>query len=381
MRIGIDARFYTSAFTGIGRYVYELIEHLLKIDQQNHYVLFFNQPAFDKFRLPRRGVEKVLANVEHYSLAEQWRFWRLLARANLDLMHFTHFNAPLLYRRRSIVTIHDLTLNLYPGEKMRSWWRRMAYQVTIRSIVKRSTKIIAVSEHTKRDLLRLLHADPEKIAVIHEGVNPLFHEITDRTLVNNFLMKLGLLKPYLLYTGVWRSHKNLVNLIRAFSILKKKYHFDGWLVITGKEDPWYPEVKQTVQEEQVGGEVRFTGLIPDEDLVLLYNGAILYVLPSFYEGFGLPALEAFACGIPLCAARSSSLPEVCGEENAVFFNPYDPADIAQKIASVYNDPVKKDELVRRGRARLKDFSWEKMARETLSLYVHATSKNSFKSHI
>lgn len=382
MKIGIDARLYSSSFTGIGRYVYELIDHLIKLDHKNHYVIFLNDPEFEKFRSPHNGVEKILVNAPHYSFTEQWKFWRILKRAKLDLMHFTHFNAPLLYRRPSIVTIHDLTLSLYPGKKMSRFWHRWSYHFTIRSIVNRSKRIIAVSEHTKRDVIRLLRINSDKISVIHEGVNPIFHEITDRHLVDEFLGKMGLTKPYILYTGVWRSHKNLVNLIKAFAILKHQYHFDGWLVITGKEDPWYPEVKQTVRAEHLEGEVRFTGLIPDEDLVLLYNGARIYVLPSFYEGFGLPALEAFACGIPVCAARSSSLPEVCGEGNAEFFDPHSPEDMAAKIASVYNNPQKIAELKMRGRARLKDFSWEKMARETLKIYtnVHSNPKNSPEIH-
>lgn len=368
MRIGIDARLYSSAFTGIGRYVYELIDHVTKLDQKSEYAIFLNNPSFESFLPPRKGVEKILADAPHYSFKEQWNFCRALWKAKLDLMHFTHFNAPILYRRPSVVTIHDLTINLYPGRKFNNWRHRLGYNLIINSIVNRSRRVIAVSQHTKRDIIKFLKTDPAKIEVIHEGVNPQFHRISDAALIEKFRAKNGLAKPYILYTGVWRSHKNLVNLIKAFAILKRKYKFDGWLVITGKEDPWYPEVKQTVAEERLEGEVRFTGLIPDEDLVLLYNAALLYVLPSFYEGFGLPALEAFACGIPVCAARSSSLPEVCGEGNAVFFNPHDPADMAQKVASVYTDRAKMEELAARGYNRLKDFSWDKMAIETLQVY-------------
>lgn len=371
MRIGIDARLYSSSFTGIGRYVYELIAHVTKLDAKSEYVIFLNNPSFENFIPPRKGVEKVLVDAPHYSFKEQWNFCRTLWKAKLDLMHFTHFNAPVLYRRPSVVTIHDLTINLYPGRKFNNWWSRFGYHLTINSIVNRSRRVIAVSQHTKRDITKFLKTDPSKIDVIHEGVNPQFHHISNAPLIDDFRNKNGLTKPYILYTGVWRSHKNLVNLIKAFAILKHKYKFDGWLVITGKEDPWYPEVKQTVAEERLEGEVRFTGLVPDEDLVLLYNAALLYVLPSFYEGFGLPALEAFACGIPVCAAQSSSLPEVCGEGNAVFFNPHDPADMAQKMASVYTDRAKMEELVARGHARLKDFSWDKMALETLEVYKKA----------
>lgn len=380
MRIGIDARLYTSAFTGIGRYVYELIDNLLKIDEHNEYVLFFNKAGFDEFKNPRahdgksgRGVEKILVNAAHYSFSEQWRFFKILRGANLDLMHFTHFNAPVFYRRPSVVTIHDLTLSLYPGKKMNGWLYRVAYHVIIKSIVHRAKKIIAVSQNTKNDLVKILRADEKKIEVIHEGANKMFHKISDDKIVTDFLGKIGLGRPYILYTGVWRNHKNLVNLIKTFAILKHKYRFAGKLVITGKEDPWYPEVKQTVRDERLEGMVRFTGLVPDEDLVLLYNGAAVYVFPSFYEGFGLPALEAFACGIPLCAAKSSSLPEICGNA-AVFFDPHNPDDMAEKIASVLNDKQKADELIARGHERLKEFSWERMACETLKIYQGTSEK-------
>lgn len=368
MRIGIDARFYSSSFTGIGRYVYELVDHLLRIDHENEYVLFFNNPVFEKFMPPRKGIEKMLAESPHYSFHEQWHFWRALLRANLDLMHFTHFNAPVLYRKPSIVTIHDLTLHKYPGNKMKSFWRRWGYEWSIHSITRRAKKIIAVSEHTKSDISKFLGAKKEDIAVIHEGVNPEFRPLSESNVVKDFIKRMGFDKPYILYTGVWRSHKNLVNLIKAFALLHHRYHFNGLLVITGKEDPWYPEVKKTVTEEHLEGEVRFTGLIPEEDLVPLYNGALLYVLPSLYEGFGLPALEAMACGVPVCAARSSSLPEICGEGNAIFFDPYDVYDMAEKIAAVYNNPQIMADLRQKGLHRVKDFSWEKMAKETLKIY-------------
>ena len=303
MKIGIDARFYSGSFTGIGRYVYELIDNILKLDQRNQYVLFFNNPEFEKIYASEKRCNKNSRRHPHYSLKEQWHFWRLLEKVNLDLMHFTHFNAPILYRKPSVVTIHDLTLNLHPGKKMAGIMHRLAYTLTIQSIIRRSKRVIAPSEHTRQDIVKHFNIEPDKIAVIHEGVNPMFHKISDENIVNDFLKKSGLVKPYILYTGVWRSHKNLVNLIKAFAILKHTHHFPGRLVITGKEDPWYPEVKKTVNDENLEGEVRFTGLVPDEDLVLLYNGASIFTLPSFYEGFGLPALEAFACGVPACVSK------------------------------------------------------------------------------
>lgn len=371
MRIGIDARMYSSEF-GIGVYIAQLLEYLFKIDHRNEYFLFFNTERSEIFHPPRHGIKVVPVNVPHYSLSEQLLFPRILWPHHLDIMHFTHFNAPMLYRRRSVVTIHDLTIKFFPGKKVTSPLARLGYHLTLRSIVKRSKKIISVSEHTKQDLLHLYNLDSEKIRVIHLGVNPRFHVISDEHLRSEFRKTNGLELPYLLYTGNWRDHKNLVNLIGAFAILKRKFHLPHILVITGKDDPWYPEVKREVTKEHLEGQVRFTGIIPFEDLPLLYNCADLYVFPSLYEGFGLPALESFACGIPVCAAKTSSLPEVCGDA-AVYFNPRDPKDIAEIVASVLSDESKKEELRQKGFERIQLFSWEKTARMTLEVYKEAMS--------
>lgn len=368
MRIGVDARFYTSAFTGIGRYVYELTQNIFKLDNKNEYVLFLNKTGYDEFAPSQQNVKKVLVNAPHYSFAEQFHFWRALERENLDLMHFTHFNAPVFYKKPSVVTIHDLTLHLYPGNKMNDFLRKFAYNLTIKSIVRRAKKIIAVSQHTKNDLIQHLNTDPQKIAVIYEGASVHLKKAREETAVKSFLEKKGIKKPYLLYTGVWRNHKNLVNLIKAFSILKNKYDFGGHLVITGKEDPWYPEVKKTAALEHVEKSVKFTGLVSENELTLLYSGALLYVMPSFYEGFGLPILEAFSCELPVCCSNASSLPEICGEKSAVFFNPNDPYDMVEKINSVITNPGKMHAMIQAGTHRLKDFSWEKMAGETLNIY-------------
>ena len=341
------------------------------MDQKNEYNVFLNEPAFSKFEEPHSGVRKVLVNIPHYSMAEQLVFPRILWRYSLNLMHFTNFNAPVLYRKPSVVTIHDLTIKFFPGKKVTSPLARLGYRFTLRSIVLRSKKIIAVSEHTKQDLLKLYRVPEKKIRVIHLGVNPLFHYIEDGHLRKEFREKHMLTLPYLLYTGNWRDHKNLTNLIRAFGILKRKFHIPHLLVITGKDDPWYPEVKKAVAEENLlAGQVRFTGILPREDLPLLYNCASLYVFPSLYEGFGLPALESFACGTPVCAAKTSSLPEVCGDA-AAYFDPRKPDDIARVIFEVLADEAKQNELRQKGFSRIQLFSWEKTARLTLDTYREA----------
>ena len=360
---------YSSTYTGIGRYVYELVEQLKKIDKKNKYVLFFNEPEYSKFKDDAPNFKKVLVNAKHYTLNEQINFLKLLNKEKLDLMHFTHFNAPVLYKAPSIVTIHDLTLSFYPGKKMTSIHHRLAYHLTLSSAVNKAKKVIAVSENTKQDLIRLLNTDPEKISVIYEGVNDDFKPIRQESQLAEVKEKYKLDKPYLLYTGVWRSHKNLPNLIKAFHILKSEYEFDGYLVITGRRDPVYEEeVVGETQTLQLENDVIFTGSVPDEDLIKLYCAASVYVFPSLYEGFGLPPLEAMQCGIPVCASDTSCTPEICGEENALFFNPHSPESIADKIYQVLSSQTLRNKLIQNGFERVNTFSWEKMAQETLKIY-------------
>lgn len=369
MRIGIDARMYSTEFTGIGRYVCELVKHVTALDEANEYVLFMNQPEHESFDPPSKRVSKVLVNARHYSLKEQLNYFWVLKRAKLDLMHFTHFNAPILYRKPSIVTIHDLTLSFFPGKKMNSALRRMAYNRVLKAAVKHAHRVIAVSENTKADLVEVVKTSSAKVEVIYEGVGEEFGPRGDKELQEDVLKKYGITKDFLLYTGVWRGHKNLVNLIKAFALLREAPNaFDKQLVITGEEDPYYPEVKRTVKELGLEHHVIYTGMISEKELVALYQSAEVYVFPSLYEGFGLPPLEAMRCGTPVVASKSSCIPEICGEVNALFFDPYDPEDIANSIQKVLLDEGLRGELRECGLKHSLKFSWEKMAEKTLKVY-------------
>jgi glycosyltransferase involved in cell wall biosynthesis len=379
-RIGIDCRMYSSQFTGIGRYVFELVENLQKIDQNNDYFLFFNQPEFDNFQATNPRFHKVLVNAKHYSLAEQTKFLRILNNHHLDLMHFTHFNAPILYHRPSIVTIHDLTLHFFPGKKMTSPLHRLAYGATIRASVYKAKKIIAVSRGTGKDLEKVLHIPLSKIQMIYEGINPDFKPLNNPARLQSTLTKYQIQKPFLLYTGVWRSHKNIAGLLQAFAKLRKKH--DLQLVITGRKDNIYAkEIFQKAQSLGLMPESRsphstplvvFPGLVSEHELVDLLNAAQLFVFPSFYEGFGLPALEAMQCATPVAVSNTSCLPEICGN-NAVYFDPYSPSDMAEKISNLLKDQALQEKLIHSGLEHVKKFSWSKMAHETHQLYLHAIS--------
>ncbi|MFA6992660.1 MAG: glycosyltransferase family 1 protein [Candidatus Gracilibacteria bacterium] len=367
MKIGIDCRIFSSKFTGIGRYTKELVDQLIKINdlenQKHTLILFFNQPEYEKFATQNSNVKKVLVNAKHYSFAEQTKFLKILNKEKLDIIHFPHFNVPFFYRRPYTVTIHDLTLSFFPGQKMTRFYHRLFYNLIIKNAVKRAKTVVAVSQNTKNDIIKHLKIKEQKIKVIHNGVNSNFKLIADQSILSKTLSKFNIKKDFLLYTGVWRSHKNLSRLIEAFAIIRNKKNLDLNLVITGNKDPYYPEVTKTIKSLNLEKNVITPGLVSEEDLINLYNAASIYVFPSLYEGFGIPPLEAMKCGTPVAASNTASIPEICGEKNAVFFDPYNTEDIAEKITTLYKDKDLQKELIERGFAHIRDFSWEKMGKE------------------
>lgn len=379
MKIGIDCRIFSSEFTGIGRYTHELVTGIIRLNNSlpkpHELVLFFNEPQYLNFtstKTAARHVKKVLVNAKHYSLAEQTKFLTKLNQENLDIVHFPHFNVPILYLRPFTVTIHDLTLSIFPGQKMTKWYHRLGYQLTIKNAVKKTKKVIAVSNNTKNDIQKFLKIPPEKIAVIYNGVSPDFKSLKNspdaQKSIKSTLQKFKIIKPFLLYTGVWRNHKNLPKLLHAFHILKTQKNLKNLqMVITGKEDTHYPEVKNTIKKLKLQNDVILPGLVDEKDLINLYNAASIFVFPSLYEGFGLPPLEAMACGTPVAASNTSSIPEICGKENAIFFDPENINDIAEKIAMLYKDTDLQAKLVKQGLAHAATFSLAKTAEKTFKI--------------
>lgn len=364
VKIGIDARMFSDAFTGIGRYTYELTHRFFEMHPDVEWVLFLNEPQYSQFDFPA-NVRKVRVNAPHYSFAEQTRFLRLLTREKCDLVHFTHFNVPLFYRGKFVVTIHDTTISFFPGKKFKSWWRRAAYRLVISRAISRAKKVITVSHNTAADVQKLFSVSREKVIPIWNGIGTDFHPCSE-TEHERVRRKFQLSPQFLLYTGVWREHKNLVGLLRAFALLKSS-HPDLQLVITGREDPHYPEVLSTIRELGLSESVKCVGLVDFPDLQALYSAATVYVFPSFYEGFGLPPLEAMAAGTPVAASNSSAIPEVCGEA-AHFFNSRSPEDMARKMEEIFQDTELRAGLIARGQERIKKFDWDQSAAETLRVY-------------
>lgn len=370
--IGIDARMYGAGFTGIGRYNFELIRHLAELDQVNEYIIFLRKEAYLDFEVPNDRFKKVLADYSHYTFGEQIGFLKLLNSLKLDLMHFTHFNLPIFYSRPYVVTVHDLTPSFFPGKKMNRPWHKWAYQLVLRSLSKKARRLIAVSHHTKKDIIKMLSVPTDKINVIHNGVSSDFLE-APKTPKADLMKKLGLQKPFFLYTGVWRDHKNLVGMIKAFSQFNQKIGDQYELVITGRHNPTYHEIPDTISDLNLKKSVHLVGMVSELDLRGLYQSAFAYVFPSFYEGFGLPPLEAMQCNTPVLASSCASIPEICGEGNALYFDAYSVEDMADKMTLMAKDASLRQRLVDQGADWVKRFDWKRSVGHVLDLYNEVIS--------
>lgn len=366
MKIGIDARMIKA--TGIGRYTENLIKELAKIDQENQYIIFLKKDEFSYFKLPGKNFKKVLADFHWYSLKEQLKLPKIIAKEKVDLIHFSHFNVPFFYKGKFVSTIHDLTLHYFKNIKRGSIIHFLIYQLKhlfykriIRRAVKKSLKIFVPSKFTMKDLIKTLRVPQEKIVVTYEGgpSEDLLKKVPD----NKVLEKFNIKSPFILYVGNAYPHKNLEGLVKSLKYLNQ----DVKLVLVGKIDKFYQKIKEEVLNFGFEKRVFFTDFVTDEELVALYKNARAFVFPSFNEGFGLPALEAMAFGLPVLSSSRSSLPEVL-EESALYFDPNNPKDIALKISQIIKNKRLRDELKEKGYNQVKKYSWKEMAQETLNIY-------------
>jgi len=376
MRIGIDAR--ALSWAGLGRYSHNLLNSMSSLNNIHDFVVFGSKKfASEIIDLPK--VKFVPVDDSYYSLKEQTLFLRSLLREKMDLMHFLHFNAPVFYRRPFVVTIHDLTRFFFPAQKNTSHFHQWAYEEVFRSAVIHSQGIISVSECTKSDLIRYFPQVNDRVDVIYEGVNTNIFNPRRGENEEDDLKGLGIDSSYLLFVGVWMNHKNIFRLLEAFKEVVEN-GYQGKLVITGKGRVHDINVSQIISKLDLNSRVILPGNVSDSLLAVLYRNADIFVFPSLYEGFGLPPLEAMACGTPVVASGVSSIPEILGDA-AEYFDPLNSNDISNAIIKVINSRIIRSKLVASGTGQINSFQWEKTAKETLAFYDKVQQKLQNKTEI
>jgi len=366
MRIGIDGRYIQDHFPGIGRYTYNLVRALTELGEGPELLVLHNprltNTRYDLSALAKRpGLDLVEVEVPTFALAEQWRLPALARSLSLNLLHSPYYLKPYVLPCASVVTLYDVIPRRYP-EYMPSSFSRLVFELATRLALASSQRAIAISCSTKEDLTAFFQARPERIAVISLAAEEKFRP-QSQAATEQVRIKYRLPEGYILYLGLNKPHKNLVRLVEAYSRLATSRP----LILAGREDPRYPEARLKAISLGLGERARFLGDIPEEDLPALYSGAALFVFPSLYEGFGLPALEAMACGTPVICSNTSSLPEIA-EGVALTFDPSNAEEMAQTMERALEDEGLRQELREKGLARARDFSWERTARETLAVY-------------
>ncbi len=356
MKIAVDCRMIDHP--GIGRYIRNLLNFMILQERPESFSLY-GDPA----KLPDFKAAKVIDYpVQVYSFKE---FFSYAFNSDAELLHVPHFNAPRKKKTKLVVTVHDLMyLRL---RESAPYLKRLGARVVILNALKNADRLIAVSDNTKKDILNLYPAAESKVRVIYEAADPMFKKISDKEQLEGAREKLGLPKDFILFVGSLKRHKNIIRLIKACNGLKSrglKYE----LVVVGRFRPDEPEIIKAIQESQV----RYLSEVSGQDLLYIYNLASLLVLPSLYEGFGLPVLEAMACGVPVIASKATSLPEIAGDAG-VLCEPLDVADICEKMRLVLTDNRLREALIEKGLKRSLQFSWGRTAKETLDTYKEAVS--------
>jgi len=375
-KIGIDARFFGSYGKGLGRYTQKLIEHLEEIDGDNpqrEYFIFLRKQNFEDYSPKKKNFKKVLADYPWYSIKEQLLFPLFLKKFQLDLVHFCHFNVPIFLRERFVVTIHDLILLRFPTVKNTTrskivyFLKFLGYWLVIKSAIKKSKKIIAVSKFTARDIEQRFKTNSQKIVITYEGWEKEFSSTRKiQSVSDEILKKYGIIKPYLLYIGNAYPHKNLEKLVLAFERIQKKFP-QFQLVLAGGRDFFFERLADFIRNKKIANVV-LTGFVSENDLETLYQEASLFIFPSLYEGFGLPPLEALACGTPVAVSEVASMPEILSKEGAIWFDPNRIESIAQAIEKGITDHNLRRKIIKRGQKLKNYFSWKKMAEKTNQIY-------------
>jgi len=373
-RIGINAHLLAREESyrraGVSRYIYNLLIHVLREDPEGDYTVFLNSrcalslPCSQKrSRLPTyRPLVRIFW--------EQFLQPLALGAENIALLHSPVNVQPLFLPCKSVVTVTDLSFMVFPQSFRAS--QRFYQHIFTRLSVRRASHVIAISASTAQDLTRFLGVPAERISVTLPGVDAAYRPVRDASTLSRFRHLHDLPEKFILFVGTLEPRKNLVTLLQAYAQFKRMTGSGYKLVLGGGRGWLYQPIFAAVEALGLQADVMFPGFIPEDELPLWYNAADVFVYPSLYEGFGLPPLEAMACGTPVVVSDVSSLPEVVGDA-AVLVGPHEPDEWAAALSTLCDDADLRADLAARGLERAQQFSWTRMARETIQVYRHVLS--------
>lgn len=370
MRIGIDTRMMKQPFEGVGRYTKSLVSSLLLVDQENKYFLIQDKFTIDFFKESDR-IKIVKVPYPALSIRTLFFLHKVIEKEKIDVFHSPFSLGPLFSKRPFIITFHDLMVlkfpNFFEGRNLLiKVFAKLFFSIVVPITSNKCRMILTDSNKVKNEIITFLKQDPDKIKVSNPGVDEYFKKLTSKSL-NGKLPELKPNKKTILYVGNTRPYKNLPRLLEAFGLLQKKRPENYQLVIAGGEKRNLPLLKKITLDLSIEKNIIFAGNLTDPEVVALMNAADVFVFPSLEEGFGLPPLEAMACGTPVVTSNVSSLPEVV-RDAALLVDPENVEGIAFAIERVLTDEKLREELIKKGFERVKRFSWEKTARETLEIY-------------
>jgi len=369
MNIAIDAlEVNLNNKVGMGNYADNLIRSLALIDSKNDYTFYVNNLVDKDNQIKKNNFKyRKLASPTIRSFWSQCRIPLELIKNKPDLLHVpTGHKIPFNSPQHTVVTIHDLAFNKFPEYFEKSV--RLRSQYFTRHAVLKAEKIIAISESTKKDIIEHYNIDAEKIEVIYHGVEPVFKSGIDKQRTEDVCSKYGINSLFVLFVGVLQPRKNISQLVSAFKQVLKSGHENMQLVIAGGKGWMYDQIFNDAKLSGISEKIVFTDYTSKQDVICLLNAAKVFVLPSLYEGFGLPILEAMACGTPVIASNVSSMQEIV-QDAGILIDPYNQQEITQAILDILNNQNLADELTTKGLKLAESFTWEKTAKKTLDLYL------------
>jgi len=372
MKIGIIADSIHELKTGLGTYAYNLIKGLSRF-RKHEYIIIHSKRGGMPNSIP---CDDLIVPIPKILFGKEIRKMCILPfkirKLNLDILHETYHFGHFLFSpcKIRITTVFDLSPLIFPGTHLYS--RVLMHKILFPFTIRNSEKILTISKSTKQDLIKYLNIPEKKITVTYLATDEKYRLLNQKE-ISKIRRKYSIDFPFILYVGTLEPRKNIPSLIRAFYQLKKKTSRHK-LIIAGKKGWKSEDIFETIEKLNLQKDIIFTGYVPDEDLPALYNAADLFVYPSLYEGFGLPPLEAMACGTPVITSNTSSFPEVVGDAG-IMIDPYDVDGLTKAMYEVLTNDGLREDMIKKGLKQTKKFSWEKCAKETLEVYQEVYYEN------